>query len=122
MVGAPLALGHLAPVADAALRRFAADRTSAFHPMCDPRFGPCTSASHSVVRTTPPMLAASATAPSTPTRHAYASPTMGCSFPSGSRMPLDVVETVRALVRIPSINPMGREVTGPEYLEHAVTD
>lgn len=37
-------------------------------------------------------------------------------------MPLDVVETLRALIRIPSINPMGREVSGPEYFEHAVTD
>lgn len=37
-------------------------------------------------------------------------------------MPLDVVETVRSLVRIPSVNPMGREVSGPEYFEHAVTD
>ncbi len=26
------------------------------------------------------------------------------------------------LVRIPSINPMGRELSGPEYLEHALTD
>lgn len=37
-------------------------------------------------------------------------------------MPLDVVEIARALVRIPSINPMGREVSGPEFFEHAVTD
>lgn len=34
----------------------------------------------------------------------------------------DVVETLCDLVRIPSVNPMGRPLVGPEYLEHAVTD
>ena len=37
-------------------------------------------------------------------------------------MPLDAVDTLQALVRIPSVNPMGRDVSGPEYLEKAVTD
>jgi acetylornithine deacetylase/succinyl-diaminopimelate desuccinylase-like protein len=37
-------------------------------------------------------------------------------------MPLDVVETLRNLVRIPSVNPMGRNVSGPEFFEYAVTD
>jgi acetylornithine deacetylase/succinyl-diaminopimelate desuccinylase family protein len=37
-------------------------------------------------------------------------------------MPFDVVETLRELVQIPSINPMGREVSGPEYFEYALTD
>lgn len=37
-------------------------------------------------------------------------------------MPLDVVETLRDLVRIPSVNPMGRNVSGPEFFEYAVTD
>lgn len=37
-------------------------------------------------------------------------------------MTLDVVETLRDLVRIPSVNPMGRDVSGPEYFEYAVTD
>jgi acetylornithine deacetylase/succinyl-diaminopimelate desuccinylase family protein len=37
-------------------------------------------------------------------------------------MPLDVVETLVDLVRIPSVNPMGRNVTGEIYYEHRVTD
>jgi acetylornithine deacetylase len=37
-------------------------------------------------------------------------------------MPLDVVETLRDLVRIPSVNPMGRAVSGPIYLEERMTD
>jgi acetylornithine deacetylase len=37
-------------------------------------------------------------------------------------MPLDVVETLADLVRIPSVNPMGRNVTGDIYYEHRVTD
>lgn len=37
-------------------------------------------------------------------------------------MPLDVVQTLQQLVRIPSVNPMGRDISGPEYFEHAVTD
>jgi acetylornithine deacetylase len=36
-------------------------------------------------------------------------------------MPLDVVEILAQLVRIPSVNPMGKEVEGPEFFEHAVT-
>ncbi len=37
-------------------------------------------------------------------------------------MPLDVVETLCELVRLPSVNPMGREVSGEEYYEYRVTD
>lgn len=37
-------------------------------------------------------------------------------------MPLDLVETLRELVAIPSVNPMGRPVSGPEYYEYRVTD
>jgi len=37
-------------------------------------------------------------------------------------MPLDLVETLQQLVAIPSVNPMGRAVTGPEYYEYRVTD
>ena len=37
-------------------------------------------------------------------------------------MSTDVVATVRELVRIPSVNPMGRALSGPEYYEYAVTD
>lgn len=37
-------------------------------------------------------------------------------------MPLDPVQILRDLVRIPSVNPMGRAVDGPEYYEHRVTD
>ncbi|MEQ8786167.1 MAG: M20 family metallopeptidase [Pirellulaceae bacterium] len=37
-------------------------------------------------------------------------------------MSLDVVDTLRDLVRLPSVNPMGRDVSGPEYFEHQVTD
>jgi acetylornithine deacetylase len=33
----------------------------------------------------------------------------------------DVVETLCDLVRIPSVNPMGRPLVGPEYLEQALT-
>ena len=36
-------------------------------------------------------------------------------------MPLDLVQTVCDLVRIPSVNPMGREVRGEEYYEHRLT-
>lgn len=42
-------------------------------------------------------------------------------FHAERSMPLDVVETLAQLVRIPSLNPMGQEVEGPEYFEHAVT-
>lgn len=37
-------------------------------------------------------------------------------------MLLDVVETLCDLVRLPSVNPMGREVSGPEYYEYRVTE
>jgi acetylornithine deacetylase len=37
-------------------------------------------------------------------------------------MSLDVVETLRELVRIPSVNPMGRKVSGDIFYEHRVTD
>lgn len=37
-------------------------------------------------------------------------------------MVLDVVETLSELVRIPSVNPMGRSVSGPEFLEARVTE
>ncbi len=37
-------------------------------------------------------------------------------------MTIDVVDTLCELVRIPSVNPMGREVSGPEYFEQAMTD
>jgi acetylornithine deacetylase len=37
-------------------------------------------------------------------------------------MPQDVVETLCQLVSIPSVNPMGRDVAGDEYLERALTD
>jgi acetylornithine deacetylase/succinyl-diaminopimelate desuccinylase-like protein len=37
-------------------------------------------------------------------------------------MPLDVVQTLCDLVRTPSVNPMGRDLHGPEFLEHRVTD
>jgi len=35
---------------------------------------------------------------------------------------LDVVKTLSELVSIPSVNPMGRPVSGPEFYEHRVTD
>jgi acetylornithine deacetylase len=37
-------------------------------------------------------------------------------------MSLEVVETLCRLVEIPSVNPMGRAVSGDEYFEHALTD
>ena len=37
-------------------------------------------------------------------------------------MSLDVVSTLSELVRIPSVNPMGREISGDEFLEHRMTD
>jgi acetylornithine deacetylase/succinyl-diaminopimelate desuccinylase-like protein len=37
-------------------------------------------------------------------------------------MTLDVVQTLADLVRIPSVNPMGRNVSGEIYYEHRVTD
>ncbi|MBL9094286.1 MAG: M20 family metallopeptidase [Planctomycetaceae bacterium] len=37
-------------------------------------------------------------------------------------MPLDLVPTLADLISIPSVNPMGRDLDGPEYLEYKVTD
>jgi acetylornithine deacetylase len=37
-------------------------------------------------------------------------------------MPLDVIETLRDLVRIPSVNPMGRAVSGEIYFEEQMTN
>ena len=37
-------------------------------------------------------------------------------------MSLDPVETLCQLVAIPSVNPMGRDVSGPEYLETRLTE
>lgn len=36
-------------------------------------------------------------------------------------MPLDLVATLSELVSIPSVNPMGRALSGPEYFEYRVT-
>ena len=37
-------------------------------------------------------------------------------------MPVDLVETLRQLIAIPSVNPMGRPVSGPEFYETRLTD
>ncbi len=37
-------------------------------------------------------------------------------------MPFDLVQTLSDLIAIPSVNPMGRPVSGPEYFEARVTD
>ncbi|MCL4202824.1 MAG: M20 family metallopeptidase [Pirellulaceae bacterium] len=37
-------------------------------------------------------------------------------------MPLDLLNTLCDLVRLPSVNPMGRDVQGDVYYEHRVTD
>jgi acetylornithine deacetylase/succinyl-diaminopimelate desuccinylase-like protein len=37
-------------------------------------------------------------------------------------MALELVQTLRDLVAIPSVNPMGRDVSGPEYFEYRLTD
>jgi acetylornithine deacetylase len=37
-------------------------------------------------------------------------------------MPLDLTTTLAEMVAIPSVNPMGRPVEGPEYLEYRMTD
>ncbi|MEX2121964.1 MAG: M20 family metallopeptidase [Pirellulales bacterium] len=37
-------------------------------------------------------------------------------------MPLDLVRTLSDLVAIPSMNPMGRGLTGPDYFEYRVTE
>ena len=36
-------------------------------------------------------------------------------------MPIDLLQVHADLISIPSVNPMGRDVTGDEYLEHRVT-
>ena len=37
-------------------------------------------------------------------------------------MPLNLVDTLCDLVRLPSVNPMGRNVSGPEFFEYRVTE
>ncbi len=37
-------------------------------------------------------------------------------------MPLDLTQTLIELVSLPSVNPMGKAVSGPEYFEYRVTD
>ena len=37
-------------------------------------------------------------------------------------MPLNLTETLSDLVSLPSVNPMGRPVSGPEFLEYRVTE
>ena len=37
-------------------------------------------------------------------------------------MPLDLISTLSELVAIPSVNPMGRDVAGPEFFEYRLTD
>ena len=37
-------------------------------------------------------------------------------------MSLEIVTTLRDLVATPSVNPMGRSVSGPEYYEYRLTD
>src|SRR5262245_46067176 len=37
-------------------------------------------------------------------------------------MPFDLVRTLSDLVSIPSVNPMGRPLSGPEFFEYRVTD
>ena len=37
-------------------------------------------------------------------------------------MSWEVTELLQQLVRIPSVNPMGRDVSGDEYFEYAVTN
>ncbi|HEY4313539.1 MAG TPA: M20 family metallopeptidase [Pirellulales bacterium] len=37
-------------------------------------------------------------------------------------MPLDLVDTLSQLVATPSVNPMGRPVSGPEFFEYRMTD
>ncbi len=37
-------------------------------------------------------------------------------------MPLDLVQTLSDLVALPSVNPMGRELSGPEFFEYRVTE
>jgi len=37
-------------------------------------------------------------------------------------MPLDLTATLAEMIAIPSVNPMGRDVDGPEYYEYLMTD
>jgi acetylornithine deacetylase/succinyl-diaminopimelate desuccinylase-like protein len=37
-------------------------------------------------------------------------------------MPLELAQTLSELVALPSVNPMGKPVSGPEYFEYRVTD
>ena len=37
-------------------------------------------------------------------------------------MALDLPRTLSELVALPSVNPMGKPVSGPEYYEYRVTD
>src|SRR5437762_3131889 len=37
-------------------------------------------------------------------------------------MPLDLVQTLSDLISLPSVNPMGRPLSGPEFFEYRVTD
>src|SRR5262245_37261633 len=41
---------------------------------------------------------------------------------SAHPMPLDLVQTLCELVQRPSVNPMGRAVSGPEYFEYRMTE
>ena len=36
--------------------------------------------------------------------------------------PMDPVKILRELIAIPSVNPMGRDVAGPEFLETRLTE
>src|SRR2546430_1256679 len=40
----------------------------------------------------------------------------------GNLMPFDIDTTLAELVAIPSVNPMGRPVSGPEFFEYRLTD
>ena len=37
-------------------------------------------------------------------------------------MALDLVQTLSDLVATPSVNPMGRDVSGPEFFEYRMTE
>src|SRR5262245_38292495 len=43
-------------------------------------------------------------------------------LPECPPMPLDLVQTLCDLVQRPSVNPMGRAVSGPEYFEYRMTE
>lgn len=42
--------------------------------------------------------------------------------PSSSPTPPDPLDLLHELIAIPSVSPMGREVSGPQYFEHAMTE